>query len=193
MILAKKLMNPTHDLNTRQLEEDYKQFLEYKKQLSKKPTLMTSQELALSKNSKEDLRASRNTGSLSPTSLPSINQNGLRSIKHEDMFINRPSSKIEQSLEEILRHRWKEGLNEKPKKKLYDLSPYEASLTKKKAKVAEASSRSKSKVAKSSKAAKLNHQRSASIEPLSNSAPVSDETVELDKEHIEAQSITNEQ
>ena len=226
MILAKKLVNPVHDLNTRQLEEDYKQYseykkqlskkhtlmtsqelttsrdskfeedykqyLEYKKQLSKKHTLMTSQELTTSRDSKDELRSSRNTGSLSPTSLPSINQNGLRSIKHEDMFINRPSAKIEQRLEDILRHRWKEGYNEKPKKNKSALSPYEASMIKKKSKAGKASSRSNSKAATSSKEAKLNHQRSVSVELTANSAEAPEESVEIDKEQGEARIITNE-
>lgn len=187
------MLNPAHDLNTRQLEEDYKQFQEYKKQLSKKHTLMASQELALSKEDKDELRVSINNSSLSPASLPSIHQNALRSIKHEDMFINRPGSKIDKSLEEILRDRWREGYNEKPKKKMYDLSPYEASLSKKKSKAAEANSRSKSKAAKSSKHTKISSQRPASIEPKVNSSTVSDEGVELDKEQVEALSITNEQ
>ena len=189
MILASKILNPSPNLSTRKLEEEYKQLMQYKKQLSKKHILIPNLE---SSPSRQELpMIFQNSTSLSPKPLHNSSPVDFRQLKLEEILSYRGEDKKKDNLEDIMRHRWKEGIKDKQKKKSVDLSPYEAAFSKKKSRKQDSSLQAESKKSMKSKLPKITYQRSASNELPVNSVSVLEETTGAKKgESVEEVAMT---
>lgn len=140
--------------------------MEYQK-LSKKHILLPSLEHA---SSRAELPFRyKNATSVSHSPLYNFSPVDFIQLKLEE-------DKRENKLEDILRQKWNEGMPEKQKKKTFDLSPYEAVLSKKKSKSPEFNLKAVSKKPKKIKLQEITHKVPDSIDPAVVSVLVSKET-----------------